>query len=150
MQRKRRIRMKKITPDIHCLRVMQIIISAAGILIAALLAETSVPERLRLILGGSIIAVALGYSLIYLPLFFFSIKYTVTESEITVSKGVFIRRRQAVKFSSVRYVTAVDFPLLRFVSFSTVIFFVYGGKLAVPFLSVSDMRELLRLASKED
>lgn len=142
--------MKKIIPDIRSLRTMQIIISLAGIIAAYLTAESVLSEAVKISAGVIILSVALGYSLIYLPIYFSSISCTVTNYEITVSRGVFIRKRQSVKFASVRYVTAIDIPLLRSASFNTVIFFVYGGKLAVPFLSRSDMNVILRLALKEE
>lgn len=142
--------MKKINPDIHSLRAMQIIISLSGITAVYLTANSFLPELLRIWAGVIILTVALGYSLIYLPIYFSSISCTVTQYEITVAKGVFIRKRQSVKLTSVRYVTAIDIPLLRFASFNTVIFFVYGGKLAIPFLNRRDMSEILRLAAKEE
>lgn len=142
--------MKKINPDIHSLRAMQIVISLSGITAAYLTANSFLPELLRIWAGVIILTIALGYSLVYLPMYFSSISCTVNRHEISVEKGVFIRKRQSVKLASVRYITAIDIPLLRFASFNTVVFFVYGGKLAIPFLNRSDMSEIMRLAAKEE
>lgn len=141
--------MRHFRPDKHCLRVMQIFIAVLGIFFTASIAYVTSSARIIAVAGGAAAAVAAGAALLYLPMYFASLKYTATGSELTVTKGVFIKHKQTIKFSSVQYTTVINFPLSRLSSFNSVIFFVYGGKLRISYLSESDLREILRLAARE-
>lgn len=139
--------MRHYRPDKRCLRAIQIFIAALGIFFTASVAYISSFSKISAV-AGLIIIMALLTVTLYLPLHFDSIKYTATDLEFTVTKGVFIKRKQTIKFSSIQYTTVISFPLPKLASFNSVIFFVYGGKLKVSYLSVSDLRDIIILAER--
>lgn len=140
--------MRHYRPDKRCLRAIQIFIAVLGIFFTAPIAYISSFSKISAVAGLIIMTVASLTVTLYLPLHFNSIKYTATDLEFTVTKGVFIKRKQTIKFSSIQYTTVISFPLPKLASFNSVIFFVYGGKLKVSYLSVSDLREIIILAER--
>ena len=83
---------------------------------------------------------------VYLPLYFSSIKYTATETEIMKSSGVFIKTHQSVRYSSVQYTSVISSPFSQYTGLNFIVFFVYGGQLRLLFLKQSDAQEILRFS----
>jgi membrane protein YdbS with pleckstrin-like domain len=93
-------------------------------------------------------AVIIGvvFSFIYCPLLFRSLKYTVTDSEVKRSGGVFIKKFQSVRYSSVQYITTARSFLSQYTGLNFIVYFVYGGQLRLLFLSRSDADEIMASA----
>lgn len=85
-------------------------------------------------------------SFIYCPLLFMSLKYTVTDTEIIRSGGVFIKKYQTVRYSSVQYITYAKSFLSQYTGLNFIVLFVYGGQLRLLFLSRDDAEEIMALA----
>ena len=140
--------MKDYYPDKHCLLTIILLI----ILSEALIWFTSwkfIPERFAVAvtiirITAIVIGVILGF--IYFPLFFRTVKYTLTETEIIRTSGVFIKIHQSIKYSSIQYVTVVTTPLSQYTGLNFIIYFVYGGQLRLLFLDHEDAMEILQLS----
>lgn len=137
---------KHYRPEKRC----RYILSGALILLAAvIIALIIIFVPIKIVVNISVIAVsAIVFTIVmvYLPLFFRSVKYTATETEIVKTSGVFIKFHQSVRFSSVQYITTVRTPFSSKTGFNFIIFFVYGGQLNLLFLSEHDLEEIRILA----
>lgn len=97
----------------------------------------------------AVAAITLVFILVYIPLYFSSVSYTLTETELLSERGVIIRRRSAIKLSTVQSYT-IYIPKRAFLSgLSVVLLNVYGGTLAVLFLKRSDIEELIMYIEAE-
>jgi membrane protein YdbS with pleckstrin-like domain len=138
--------MKTYEPDRNGLMTLRILITLASAALIVL-ARVFIPWRLTVIILGAVIAsTALFLMLIYLPVYFSSITYTITDSEIIRKTGVLIKFRQSVRFSSIQYTTVVSTPLAQYTGFNFIIFFVYGGQFRLLFLSQKDAKEILDIS----
>ncbi|WP_303835820.1 PH domain-containing protein [Ruminococcus flavefaciens] len=138
--------MKQYVPDRHCLSTLRILITAAvGIISAA--AKYFIPfDNIVFIIVVSTVSIACFEMFIHLPMYFSSIKYTATETEVMKSSGVFIKVHQSVRYSSIQYTTIISSPFSQYTGFNFIIFFVYGGQLRLLFLKQSDAKEILELS----
>ena len=135
--------MRHYRPDRGGLTALRLLVLAitAGIII---LINYFVPLRRAAIVADlSTAGLSLLITLIYLPLFFSTIVYTVSDTEITCSSGVFIKYHQSVKIRSVQYTTTISTPLSGITGLNFLIFFVYGGRMQLYFLSKRDLSEIL-------
>jgi len=137
--------MRHYRPDRAGLSTLRLLILAftAGIIIAV---NYFVPIRFPALVADLCIAgVSLLVTLIYLPLFFSTINYTVSDTEITCSSGVFIKYHQTIKIAAVQYTAVVTTPLSGLTGLNFAVFFVYGGRMQFYFLSKKDISEILAL-----
>jgi hypothetical protein len=81
---------------------------------------------------------------VYFPLYFSSLAYETTSTEVIKHSGVIVRSHQAIRFDSIQYTTVVSSPLSQYTGFNFVIFFIYGGQLRLDFLSRQDTIEILK------
>lgn len=120
------------------------VISAIISVLLTVLIRIIFHSRTVILTAGTVIAV-MGLLLIfvYFPLYFSSVSYTLTETELLSERGVIIRRRSAIKLSTVQSYT-IYIPKRAFLSgLSVVLLNVYGGTLAVLFLKRRDIEELI-------
>ncbi|MBQ6212768.1 MAG: PH domain-containing protein, partial [Ruminococcus sp.] len=103
-------------------------------------------ENVVFIIVVSVIAIASFEMFIHLPMYFSSIKYSATETEVSKSSGVFIKVHQSVRYSSIQYTTIISSPFSQYTGFNFIIFFVYGGQLRLLFLKQSDAQEIIKLS----
>lgn len=101
------------------------------------------------ILRASVVVLGVLLSFIYYPLLFRSLKYTVTDKEVIRSGGVFIKKHQSVRYSSVQYITEAKSLLSQYTGLNFIVFFVYGGQLRLLFLSRNDADEIMAAAMLE-
>lgn len=101
-------------------------------------------NRTVILTAGTAIAV-MGVLLIfvYFPLYFSSVRYTLTETELLSERGVIIRRKSAIRLSSVQSYTMYIPGRAVLSGLSLVLLNVYGGTLALPFMKKSDIEELI-------
>lgn len=137
--------MKRFYPDNNALTVLRMIITILILTVIALM-KYYIPSSRFVLIAGTILA-AVGFIIMfaYLPLYFSSIRYIVTDSEITKKCGVFIKSHQTVKCSSIQYTTVIRTPLSKHTGLNIVIFFVFGGQLRLTFVGYNDMIEILKL-----
>ncbi len=138
--------MRHFYPDKKCIRLIQIIISAIGIILFFIVKHYVQSKEVLFISGTIIVSLCICIMFIYLPLYFSSLKYIVTDTEIIRTGGVFIKVHQSVLFSSIQYVTVIKTFLSRYTGLNFIIFFVFGGRFRLMFLSRNDTDEILRLS----
>ena len=138
--------MRHFYPDKNSVRLLQIIISAIGFILFLTAKHYIYSKSTLLILGTIIVSLCIFIMFIYLPLYFSSLKYIVTDTEIIRTGGVFIKVHQSVLFSSIQYATVVKTFLSGYTGLNFIIFFVFGGRFRLMFLSRNDTDEILRLS----
>jgi len=138
--------MKQYAPDRRCLTTMRLLITAAAIIILAAVRYFVPSEKIVVITVAAVISVAFLEMFVHLPLYFSSIKYIATETEVTKSSGVFIKVHQSVRYSSIQYTTFISSYLSNYTGFNFIIFFVYGGQLRLLFLKKSDAEEIVAMS----
>lgn len=108
------------------------------------------PLRTASLIADSVIAgISLFVMLFYLPLYFSSVKYTVTDTEIRRMSGVFIKHRQTIRIDTIQYSVMVNSPFSKLTGLNFLVFFVYGGQMNLMFLNYVDMQEILALTGNE-
>lgn len=138
--------MRHFYPDKKSVRLLQIIISAIGFILFLTAKHYIHSKSTLLILGTIIVSLCTFIMFIYLPLYFSSLKYIVTDTEIIRTGGVFIKVHQSVLFSSIQYVAVIKSFLSGYTGLNFIIFFVFGGRFRLMFLSRNDTDEILRLS----
>lgn len=138
--------MKQYAPDRHCLTTMRILITITVIIILFAVRYFITFDKIVFFTEIIIIFAALVEMFVHLPLFFSSIKYSATDTEITKSSGVFIKVHQSVRYSSIQYTTVISSPFSHYTGFNFIIFFVYGGQLRLLFLKQSDAMEIIAMS----
>lgn len=146
--------MKQYKPDRHCLTTMRLLITAAVVIVLWAVRYFIPIEKIVMLCIIVVIAIACFEMFVHLPMYFNSISYYATETEVTKSSGVFIKVHQSVRYSSIQYTTRITSPLSQHTGFNFIIFFVYGGQLRLLFLKRADADEIIRLSGsisvKED
>lgn len=138
--------MKHYYPDKCCLTTLRIIIIFSVIILIGLVRYFIPAKFLVLSITIAVAVIAFFVMFVYLPLYFSSIKYTATETEIMKSSGVFIKTHQSVRYSSVQYTSVISSPFSQYTGLNFIVFFVYGGQLRLLFLKQSDAQEILRFS----
>ncbi len=140
--------MKKFKPNKNALLTMRIIILAIALTLI-LLVRLYIP--ISVIVG--IIAAVLGTAsvfliFVYLPLYFSSVCYDITDEMITRHGGAFMKSHKSVRISKIQYTTVITTPFSRYTSMNFVILFVYGGQLRMLFLDLDDAMEILKITGE--
>lgn len=138
--------MKHYYPDRHCLSTLRIMITALSVIILAA-AKYFIPiDKIVFIATLAVVFIASFEMFVHLPMYFSSISYSATDTEIMKSSGVFFKVHQSVRYSSIQYTTIVSSPFSQYTGFNFIIFFVYGGQLRLLFLKQSDAKEIIKLS----
>lgn len=133
--------MKLYKPDKAAAAALRIIILAAGVLIIA--AVRFLIEYYLLILSVIIAGLTAAAAFIYIPLYFSRLSYIAGEKEIKKTSGVFFRSSKSIKYSAIQYYTYITTPFSGITGLNFVIFYVYGGRMLLLFLSRNDVTEIL-------
>jgi len=135
--------MKKYRPDKNGLFVLRIIIAIVSVLLILVVKHYIPVDILVIIISTAVLTTAVFMIFIYFPLYFSSLSYESSETEIIKHSGVFIKTHQSVRYSQVQYTTVASTPFSQYTGFNFVIFFVYGGQLRLMFLNQKDALEIL-------
>jgi uncharacterized membrane protein YdbT with pleckstrin-like domain len=125
---------------------MRLLITAAVVIILFAIRYFIPVDKIVLLSIIVVIAIACFEMFVHLPMFFNSISYSATSTEVTKSSGVFIKVHQSVRYSSIQYTTVISSPFSQYTGFNFIIFFVYGGQLRLLFLKQADAQEIIRLS----
>ncbi len=146
--------MRSFKPDRHALTTMRVAISIFSLLFLGALRIYIPIGVVVAVFAIAIASIDIFFMFIYLPLYFSSLSYDTTDTEITRHSGVYFRSHQSVLYSAVQYSTVVTTPLSRYTGLNFLVFFVYGGQLRLDFLTHEDALYILRKtgspAVKED
>lgn len=141
--------MRHYSPDrrgLFTLRILLLIFSAGLIVLINYFS----PLRTAAIIADTVIAViSLILMFIYMPLYFSSVSYTITDTEIRRRSGVFIKYRQSIRIDSIQYAVMVNSPFSKLTGLNFLLLFVYGGHMNLMFLKYSDMQEILALSGNK-
>ncbi len=140
--------MKKFKPDKNALLTMRIIILTISLLLI-LAVRIYIPITvIVLIIAAAFGTVDIFLIFVYLPLYFSSVCYDMTEDMITRHGGAFVKSHKSVKISKIQYTTVVTTPFSQYTSLNFVILFVYGGQLRMLFLDLDDAMEILKITGE--
>ncbi len=82
--------------------------------------------------------------LVVIPVFFSQSRYSVSNNELVCRTGIFIYKRQYMKMSSVKSVTAVVTPLSGATGLNFLIINALGSQMVFMFLTRSDLNEITK------
>jgi len=136
--------MKTYKPDKRSFTLLKVMVLSVSLLLIAAARIFIKIYILTLILSIVFASAALFVVFIYLPIYSSNLIYSADDKEIMKSSGVFFKTNQSIKYSSIQYSTSVSMPFSRFTGFNFIVFYVYGGKLILLFLSRSDAEEILK------
>lgn len=140
--------MKKFKPDKNALLTMRIIILTISLLLI-LAVRIYIPITvIVLIIAAAFGTVDIFLIFVYLPLYFSSVCYDLTEDMITRHGGAFVKSHKSVRISKIQYTTVVTTPFSQYTSLNFVILFVYGGQLRMLFLDLDDAMEVLKITGE--
>lgn len=135
--------MRHYTTSKNCLSAMRAAIALVAVVLIGIIHHYIPIEKAVIISAIVIAALAFIAMFIYLPLYLASVKYTVTDSEIIKSSGVILKFNQSIKFSSIQYSTVIKTPMSDITGINILIFYVFGGNMRLPFLTLDDVRDIL-------
>ncbi|MBP3760479.1 MAG: PH domain-containing protein [Ruminococcus sp.] len=136
--------MKKYQPDRHGLISVRILTTLFSVILSVISKIYVISEFLLFIVIIFIVTISIFVMFVYFPLYFSSLAYETTSTEVIKHSGVIVRSHQAIRFDSIQYTTVVSSPLSQYTGFNFVIFFIYGGQLRLDFLSRQDTIEILK------
>ena len=125
---------------------MRIMITALAVVIIAAVRYFIPIDKIVFYSTLIVILTACVEMFVHLPMYFNSISYTATDTEVMKSSGVFFKVHQSIRYTSIQYTTVVSSPFSQYTGFNFIIFFVYGGQLRLLFLKQSDAKEIIELS----
>lgn len=124
--------------------VLQILLLVLAILIALLLwiFLTFIPNWLLWTLSFALVGIACIVSFIWLPLWFDSVEYTISDTHITKKSGVFMRHEQVMRTKALQYSAIWRLPGSKVTGFNFIPLHAYGGTIILAFLKQKDAMEI--------
>lgn len=136
--------MKNFKPERKALNALRIIILIVSVVLIGGLKIYIPVDIVFMIFAVAIVMTDIVMIFIYLPIYFSSLSYDMTDEKIVKHSGVFFKSHQSIRFSTVQYSTVVTTPLSNKTGLNFVVLFVYGGNLRLVFLKEDDAMEILR------
>lgn len=110
--------------------------------------ENTVPEIVIRIVMALFASVYILYIIIFLPLWYNSVRYCVTDTDLISVSGVFFKSTHYMKISAVQYATLISAPLAKHSGFNFIVFSAHGGRMTFIFLSQKDAEEIMGAVKK--
>lgn len=136
--------MKNFKPEKNALTTLRIIIILISVLLIAVVRIYIPVDAIVKIFAVAVLTADIFMIFIYLPVYFSSLSYEMTDEKIIRHSGVFMRSHQSVRYSTVQYSVVVSTPFSHVTGLNFVILFVYGGSLRLVFLHKDDAMEIMR------
>lgn len=137
--------MKIFRPDRSALTSLRVITALIAVFFIVA-AKIYIPVNIIItILSMAFAVIVIFMDFVYYPLYFGSMKYEITNEQITRYSGVFFKSRKSVNFLTVQYTASVTTPFSRYTGLNFGVLFVYGGQLELMFLSYSDASEIIKI-----
>ncbi len=95
-----------------------------------------------LILMILFISTGILVNLIFLPLYFKNLYYQITANQISIRRGIFLRREQSIRLQTVQYIQLITGPFDGKFGLNFIILYVYGGSMMLFFMHQNDRQEL--------
>lgn len=136
--------MKEYYADKTCLNMLRIIILAATVIvIAATSYFLSFIPKIMIVFCIVFFAAGFFLSLIYLPLYFKKLKYIVDDEIIVKESGFIFVKKQSMKINKIQHTTTISTPFSIMTGLNFIVFYAYGGRLSVMFLSNENFAEMI-------
>lgn len=103
----------------------------------------NLPERVIVALMIVFAAIYVIFIVILLPMWYKTIRYVITDKQITASSGLFSHTSRIMKISAVQHASLISLPLAKITCFNFISVNALGGQLMMMFLSEKDCREIL-------
>lgn len=110
--------------------------------------ESTVPEIVIWTVMALAAAIYILYILIFLPLWYNSAKYCITDTDLISVSGVFFKSTHYMKISAVQYATLISAPLAKHSGFNFIVFSAHGGRMTFIFISKKDAEEIMTSVRK--
>lgn len=110
--------------------------------------ESTVPEIVIWTVMALAAAIYILYILIFLPLWYNSVKYCITDTDLISVSGVFFKSTHYMKISAVQYATLISAPLAKHSGFNFIVFSAHGGRMTFIFISQKDAEEIMTSVRK--
>ncbi|MBR3760023.1 MAG: PH domain-containing protein [Ruminococcus sp.] len=138
--------MRHFYPDKKSMDILQIITAIVGFVIYMVTNYFVQKEKIILICGFFILSICAVIIFIHLPMYFANLEYTATDKEIIRKSGAIFKKHQSIRYSSIQYTLVIRTFLSGYTGFNFIIFFVFGGRCSLMFLSQKDTDEILKLS----
>lgn len=110
--------------------------------------RTRLPERIVSVLMIVLAACYVVFIVILLPMWYKTLRYTVTDRNVTAVSGLFSRTTRIMKISSIQNVSRVSMPLSKISCFNFITLGALGGRIVIMFLSEKDCAEIMGIFGK--
>ncbi|MGN0643223.1 MAG: PH domain-containing protein [Huintestinicola sp.] len=107
--------------------------------------KVTLPERVIIALMIIFAAVYVVFILILLPMWYRTIRYTVTDREIISDTGLISKTHRIMKLSAVQNAALVSMPFSKYTGFNFISVNALGGRLILMFLSDKDSIKVMKL-----
>ncbi|MDE5570261.1 MAG: PH domain-containing protein [Ruminococcus sp.] len=136
--------MNNFKPERNALTTLRIFILLISVVLVGVVRIYIPIDIIVIMFAVFVILIDIFMILVYLPMYFSSLSYEMTDEKIIRHSGVFMKVHQSVRYSTVQYSTVVSTPFSDKTGMNFVILFVYGGSLRLLFLNKDDAMEILR------
>ncbi len=142
--------MKQYTADRQAQRTLQIAVPLAAAIILFLIWYflPFLPEWLLWCITFLLIAAAIFVAAIFLPLWFGTVIYTISDTHITKRCGIFFIQEQTMRTQALQYSTIVRAPFSEKNGLNFIPLHAYGGTIFLAFLRTQDALEIERFLQK--
>ncbi len=136
--------MNNFKPERNALTTLRVLILVVSAVLVGVVRIYVPVDIVVMIFAIAVILIDIFMIFIYLPMYFSSLSYEMTDEKIIRHSGVFMKAHQSVRYSTVQYSTVVNTPFSDKTGLNFVILFVYGGSLRLLFLNKEDAMKILR------
>lgn len=134
--------MQEYRADTAALRLIQVILCLLAAGLSAAAAQFLSPWAILMwIVIAVFVGIAVIVSFLLLPLLFRRLRCVTTSSRVSVRSGILLQREQSIRLNTVQFVQIISGPFDGKCGLNFVILHVYGGSLAVLFLSKEEREE---------
>lgn len=136
--------MNTFKPEKNALTALRVIILALSVLLVGVVRIYVPVDIIVIVFAVAVLLIDIFLIFVYLPVYFATLSYEMTDEKIIRHSGVFMKSHQSVRYSTVQYSTVVNTPFSDKTGLNFVILFVYGGSLRLLFLSSENAMKILR------
>lgn len=136
--------MNSFKPERNALTTLRVLILVVSAILVGVVRIYVPIDIIVMIFAVVVILTDIFVLFIYLPMYFASLNYEMTDEKIVRHSGVFMKVHQSVRYSTVQYSTVVSTPFSNKTGMNFVILFVYGGSFRLLFLNKEDAMKILR------
>ncbi len=138
--------MKQYTADCHAQYILQVAVPIAALILILLLWYflPFLPHWLLWVITVVLAAAAAVLSACFLPLWFGSVSYTISETHITKHCGIIFMQEQTMRTQALQYSTILHTPFSAKSGLNFIPLHAYGGTIYLAFLRKQDAEEIQR------